>query len=159
MSAIVMSVAGASTAVIGATALAVGAVATVGSAVEARKAGKAQKKAIEVQQRQADIQAKRDAIAAVRQTRLAKGSVAQRAANAGVGMSSGNIATQGALQSNLASELGTQQQIRQLSERGSIFNQQVVDAQSNAAIWGAIGSMSSSVFSDTGGMKKLVGGK
>ena len=138
-------------------AVTVSAVALVGNVVETRKAGKAQKRAIEVQQRQADIQASRDRYSAIRQARIQRGQVEQAGVSGGVGGSSGVIGAVGGLQSSLASELGTQGQMQQLGARGSMFAQKAADAQSNAAIYGAVGGFAGSIFTDLGGFKALAG--
>ena len=152
MSAVVMAVAGATTATIAATAAVVGAVGLVGGAIETRKAGKAQRKSMEIQQRQADIAAARSRYAAVRQARIQRGAMQQQAQAGGVGASSGVICGVAGLQSSLAGEIGASQTMQTLSRQASTFNQEAASAQSNAAIWGAVGGMGSSIFQSAGGV-------
>jgi hypothetical protein len=136
-------------------ALTVTAVAAVGGAISSRKAGKAQRESMAVQQRQADIQAARSRYAAVRQARIQRGAMQQQASTQGVGGSSGVLGGVAGLESSLASEVSTNYQIQGLSQQASAANQTAASAQSNAAIWGAVGGLSSSIFQGLGGFQKL----
>ena len=138
-----------------AVALTVTAVSAVGGALESRKAGKAQRASMAIQQRQADIQAARSRYAAVRQARIQRGAMQQQASTQGVGGSSGVLGGVAGLQSSLASEVSTNYQIQGLSQQASAANQRAASAQSNAAIWGAVGGLSSSIFQSVGGFDTL----
>ena len=137
------------------TALTVSAVALVGGAVESRKAGKAQRQSMEIQQRQADIQAARSRYATVRQSRMTRGAMEQAAVSQGVSGSSGILGAAAGLQAATASELGTSLTLQGLSQQATAANQAAASAQSNAAIWGAVGGLSGSIFSDLGGFGTL----
>ena len=137
------------------TALTVSAVALVGGAIESRKAGKAQRQSMEIQQRQADIQAARSRYATVRQSRMTRGAMEQAAVSQGVSGSSGILGAAAGLQAATASELGTSLTLQGLSQQATAANQAASSAQSNAAIWGTVGGLSGSIFSDLGGFSTL----
>lgn len=135
------------------TALAVTTYSTVKGVKESKKAARAQKKQYAIEQKKSDIKASRARYAAIRQSRIAQAQATQTATVSGVAGSSGLAGGVGSAQTQLAGSVGTSLALQGMSQQQSIFAQQGADAQSNQAMWGAIGGVAGSIFSAGGGFK------
>lgn len=144
-------------------------VTTVYSASEQRKAQKEaasaagraadeQKKARQEQMAQNAAQAAQERRQQIREERVRRAKVIQASANTGTTGSSGEIGAEGALATQLSSNLGYNAGMLASSNRVSQYNQNAADfmnsAQNSIADaneWGQIGGVSMSIFNATGG--------
>jgi hypothetical protein len=129
--------------------------ASVSQASEQRKAGKAAQRQYEAEQRRAEVQNIRSVRQQIREARLAQASMTNVAAQTG-GM--GGSAVAGGVSSvgtQLAGNLNYMQQIAK--ENTAIGAAAVEGAQaiSNAAVYGSVGKISGTIFSEMGGYQQL----
>jgi hypothetical protein len=118
--------------------------ATVGSIYSTRKAGKAAQSQARAEQRRAEIQNVRSTRQAIREARLAQGSIVSQGALGGT-MGSSGVA--GGLSSVSAQLGGNLNYIASIAEENTnIFNAQIAGAKAatNASIFGQVGSLAGS---------------
>lgn len=131
------------------------------SAVQQQKASKsaakANRRAREAQQKIQDIQEKRKRVQMIREARIRRARLLNAAVtDAGVG--TGSTAAQGGLssiQSQLAGNIATSQQVQGLGDYASNQLQQGADAQSSAATGIAVGNIAAGIGAQFGDFKPL----
>jgi hypothetical protein len=130
-------------------ALAVTAGATVASISQQRKAAKAQERAYKAEERRAEVQNVRNVRQQIRSARLAQSSMLNQAAQTG-GMGSSKLAGgQSSVGSQLAGSLGYMADIARENTAIGQATIQSARASSNAAIFGQIGQLSGTIFTQT----------
>jgi hypothetical protein len=131
------------------TLLAIQGVSTAASISEQRKAGKATERAYQAEERRAEVQNVRNVRQQIRSARLAQSAMTNRAAQTGgVGSSAlaGGTSSVGAQLSGNLSYMGD------IAEQNTAIGQATISAaraSSNAAIFGQIGQLSGTIFSQT----------
>lgn len=128
---------------------------TAGQIYSNVKASKEQKKAAQAEQRKAEVTNIRNTRQAIREARLAQGSVVAQGANAGTLASTGVAGATASVGAQLGGNLNYLATIAE--ENTNIFNAQMKSAQYTTAgtIFGAVGSAASQVYTGTTG--KTVG--
>ena len=134
---------------------AVTAAAGVASAVQQRKAGRQQKRALREEQKQRDIEAARSRVSAIREARRKRAQVIAASQARGVADSAGAIGAVGGIQTQLGANLSFMDQIQQLTTQANIFRQGAVAARGRAATYGAVASVTGSIFDIKGGFEKM----
>lgn len=119
--------------------------AAVGSAINQRKAAKSQEKSNDLQQRIQDVRAARERRKLVSQARINAADIQSAGQGAGAGQSSSVF--QGAQQQSTqaASGISFLNQVQDLTNQQSVFNQQAASSSSTANIFGAIGGTAKGV--------------
>lgn len=144
-----------------AIALATTAVATVASIDQQQKAGRAAQRQAEAERRRAEVENVYKVRQSIRQARLAQGAMTNQAALSGGIGSSGLAGGTSSIGSQLSGNLNYMSQIAE--ENTSIFNAAVQGARAstNAAVFGQIGQMSSTIFSGMTGQSpgQFIGAK
>lgn len=120
---------------------------SVYSAVQQRKAAKATKRSQAAQQRQADLAAARERRKAIRDQRVAQGSIESQAALTGLIGGTAAAGAQANVTSRTNENLSFMDQTAALSQKASVANQQAADYMSKASTAEAIGSLASSAGS------------
>jgi len=132
--------------------------ATVGAAREQSKAARAQRRQAAAQMRMSNIEMQRQRIAQVRESRAKRAQILATSEAAGVVGGSGEAGGIGSIQTQLGANLSfldTASAFRQYDyERGI----ETSKAMEKAAMWGAIGQLSGSIFSMAGGSPTIFGG-
>jgi hypothetical protein len=136
----------------------VSAVGTIASISSSKKASKEQKRAQQLQQKRADISAQRERYQAVREARIRRGSLEAAAARTGTTATSGFAGGRAAIESGFAGNVAYSQQQQNLAGQVSQANISAADYQSQAATFGAIGGIGSTIFADAGGFKTIFKG-
>jgi hypothetical protein len=137
--------------------LAVTAVTAAASISEQKKQGRAQERGQKKAQKQADNQAAIARRKQVRQARIQRADIIAQSANSGAAGSSSEAGALGSLQGQLGTQLGTSFQNQALSQGQSRNNIAAAKSQGNAAMFGAVSSLSGqfsdpkSIFKDTPG--------
>lgn len=129
----------------------VSAVSGVQSAKEQRKAGAAAQRQYQAEQRKAEIQNIRSVRQQIREARLAQAAMTNVAAQTGgVGSSAlaGGVSSVG---TQLAGNLNYMQEIARENTAISTAAAEGAQAMSNAAMYGAVGQLSGTIFSAAGG--------
>jgi hypothetical protein len=123
---------------------------------------KEQQKQQDIQQRISDVKASRERANLVRQQRIARASMVARGEATGGAGGSALMGGAGSLTSRTANEIGFNQmsqdagrQVYASNARISQQNVNIANSQANSALWGAVGGVGSSVFSDAGGWNEL----
>ncbi len=133
----------------------ISAVATVGStvvgAIEAKKQRKATREATRLQRQIANNKAQRERINTIRQARLARGALEQTGANSGAQLSSIALGSLGSIQSQLNSNLSFLDTNQSLSALSAESTDKAVRHAGNVELAGAVGGISSQIFSAAGG--------
>lgn len=124
------------------------AVGTALSIKSSRDQQKAAEKQIRAERQKAEIQNIQKTRQAIRAARLAQGAMVNQAALAGGMGSSGLAGGTGSIGSQVSGQLNYMQQIAE--QNTNIFSAQVqgAKAQSNAAIWGAVGDLGGTIWKD-----------
>jgi hypothetical protein len=119
---------------------------TVASIDQQKKAGRAQQRAFEAEQKKAEIQNVRAVRSQIRQARLAQSQMSNVAAQTGGMFGSGLAGGTASIASQTAGNINYMSQIAE--QNTAIGNAQLASAkaQSNAAIYGQIGSMAGTIF-------------
>jgi hypothetical protein len=123
--------------------------ATVASVDQQRQAGKRQQRAFEAEQKKAEIQNVRSVRSQIRQARLAQSQMSNVAAQTG-GLFGSGLA--GGTSSVASQTAGNINYMSQIAEQNTAIGQAqlgAAKAQSNAAIYGQIGSLAGTIFSNT----------
>ncbi len=132
------------------TALIISAVAAVAgtgySIYQGQKAAGAQKKAAQTAAKQEALQNQRQRRQAIREARIKQAAAVNQAVQTGAGTTSGIAGGIGGLQSQLGSNLGYSSQQGGLSNLISKYNQQVIDAQGQAALGQGIATLGGTAF-------------
>jgi hypothetical protein len=133
----------------------IAAAAAVGSVVETRKAGKAAEQQYRAEQRKAEIQNVRNVRQQIREARLTQASMTNTAAQTGGMGGSGLAGGTSSVGAQLAGNLSYMSDIA--TENTAISNAAIarIQASTNAAIFGTVGKMANTIFSDMGGYKSL----
>lgn len=131
----------------------------------ADKSAEAQRKANAEQRAQQAQMAAQERRKQFREERVRRAMVIQSAINTGTADSSGALGAQGALATNLGSNLGFNVgevarggRIGALQDTSSAAMSQAQGYQNTASMWGSIGNLSQSVFSNLGGFKTIKAG-
>jgi hypothetical protein len=135
--------------------LGVAAVGTVASISQQQKAAKAQERSFQAEQRKAEVQNVRAVRQQIRQARMAQGQMTNVAAQTGGLFGTGLAGGTSSVGSQLAGNLSYMSDIAQ--ENTAIASAQIASAraQSKAAIYGQVGQLAGTIFSDMGGFKQL----
>jgi len=133
-------------------ALGVAAAGTAASIQQTREAGKAAKRQYAAEKQKAEIENVRSVRQQVRQARLAQASMMNAAAIGGTMGSSGMLGGIGSVGSQMAGNVNYMSEIAE--QNTAITSSQLAQtrAASNAAIFGSIGQMAGTIFSDMGGL-------
>jgi uncharacterized membrane protein YebE (DUF533 family) len=111
-----------------------------------QQAANAQKKAGQVQQAEQTAQKQNEIRNQVRQDRIKRAQILQSSQNSGVSMSSGSIGSQGALGTQIGTNIGQISRNASSMQGVSFFNQQSADASSRAATFGQVAGLATSGF-------------
>ena len=122
-------------------------VASIAQASESRRAGKAQRAQYAAEQRKAQIENVYKARQSIRQARIAQASMTNQAALSGGIGGSGLAGGLSSVGSQLAGNLSYMSDIAEENTAISNFAITGAKAQSNAAVWGQVGKISSTIFS------------
>lgn len=134
-------------------------VSTIAQIDQGRRASKAARAQAEAEKRRAEIENIRKTRETIRQARLAQASMVNTAAQTGGMGSSGLEGGVGSIGSQMASNISYMSQIAEQNTAISNFAVTQASAQSNAQVWGAVGKLSGTIFSDMGGWSTIFGPK
>jgi hypothetical protein len=141
------------------TAAVVMAGATVAGVLEQKEAGYQQRvaasKQFEAQQKKADVQNVRDVRQQIRASRIATGQMQNVGAQVGA---TGGSALAGGVSSIGSQTVSNINYMAQIAQQNTAINAAQLEGAmvtSNAAVWGAVGSLAGTIFSDMGGFKAL----
>jgi hypothetical protein len=147
------------TGVVTAIAAAVTATATVAGVLEQKEANYQQRvaagKQFEAQQKKADVQNVRDVRQQIRASRIATGQMQNVGAQVGATGGSALAGGVSSIGSQTVSNINYMAQIAQQNTAINAAQLEGASVTSNAAVWGAVGSLSGTIFSDMGGFKTL----
>lgn len=132
--------------------------ATINQQKALEKSVKAQRRQGAAQLRMQNIEMQRQRIAQVREARAKRAQILAASESAGVAGGSGEAGGIGSIQSQLGANLSfldTAQASQQYQFKQGVKS---ADAQADAAMWGAIGSLSGTVFAAAGGPSTAFGG-
>ena len=129
--------------------LAISGIATASSISEQRKAGRAQERAFQAEERRAEVQNVRNVRQQIRTARMTQASMTNVAAQTGGMGGSGLAGGTASVGSQLAGSLGYMSDVAKENTAISQATIQSARASSNAAIFGQIGQLSSTIFSQT----------
>jgi len=138
--------------------LALSAVGTIGQLGAQSDAAAAQKKAQKLAQRKADLAAQRERVKAIREARIRRGRIEATSALTGTAGSAGAIVALASTGAQLTGGLGFSAEQQGLAGQISAANIAGADLQSQAATFGAIGGVGTSIFQQAGGFKTIFGG-
>ena len=136
-------------------ALTVTAAGTLANIQQQRKAGAAAQAQYAAEQRKAEVQNVRSVRQQIREARIAQASMTNTAALTGGMGGSGLAGGLGSVGSQLSGNINYMQQIAQQNTAIGAAAAAGAKAQSNAAIYGSIGSLGGTIFSAMGGPKAL----
>lgn len=137
--------------------LAVSAVAGYQQYRASREVAGAQQEGREIQSAQQQIQQRQQRRQSIREERVRRARIMQAAANTGVGGSSSQTGALGALGTMTGTNISNAQG-GTLAARGmSQQNQRMASAQQSGQLWGTIGQISGTAFSDAGGFGAMGG--
>lgn len=129
--------------------------ASVSQANEQRKAGKAAQRQYEAEARKAEVQNIRSVRQQIREARLAQASMTNVAAQTGGMGGSGLAGGVSSVGSQLSSNLNYMQQIAKENTAIGAAAAEGAQAMSNAAVFGSVGKISGTIFSEMGGYQQL----
>jgi hypothetical protein len=130
-------------------------ISTAVSVQQSKKAQEKQEKAADAQAAQATAKAKRSRIQSIREARIRSADIQAQSQATGAAESSAEIGATGSIQSQLASNIGHQGAIQDLSKQTSDALASAAKFQGNAAIARQFGSTAQSFIGvDFGKMKK-----
>ena len=124
---------------------------TVASVDQQRQAGKRQERAFQAEQKKAEIQNVRAVRSQIRQARLAQSQMQNVAAQTGGMFGSGLAGGTASIASQTAGNINYMSQIAEQNTAIGSAQLASAKAQSNAAIYGQIGSLAGTIFSNTYG--------
>ena len=124
-----------------AVAVGVGAASTIHSIQQQKKSAKNQKKAQQAQQRIQEVKAARERRKQVREAQVAQAQVEAGAQASGVTQTSAAVGGAGSIQTQLGSNLSFLDQVGELTQQTSIFNQRAASASSRAATSQAVAGL------------------
>ena len=147
------------TGVVTAIAAAVTATATVAGVMSQKEANYQQRvaasKQFEAQQKKADVQNVRDVRQQIRASRIAAGQMQNVGAQVGATGSSALAGGVSSIGSQSISNINYMAQIAQQNTAINAAQLESANVTSNAAVWGAVGSLAGTIFSNMDGFKTL----
>jgi hypothetical protein len=133
----------------------IGAVSSVSSAQQQRKAGQAAQRQYEAENRRAEVQNIRSVRQQIREARLAQSAMLNTGAQTGAMGGSGLAGGISSVGTQLAGNVNYMQQIAEQNTAIGAAAAAGAQASSNAAVYGSIGQLSGTIFTNMGGFKEL----